>query len=201
MFARLRPNKKDPSKQRLPNKKILLFLTVAILGMVILLRFLGWISSDERSLLPNVPGLALLEDSTSLVHTIPLPSQPFGADLFTAGLYTQTQGVFPKGTIVLVYTKNNNRFVEIDYLPHVNLQEYLSSFTYPREEIHLTKDQSVWMLTIDTKPRCIDYEDDIPNRCEISKQLIFELDGRLVVIAIDGKSATQGEVLEIAKSI
>ena len=174
---------------------------MAILGMVILLRFLGWISSDERSLLPAVPGLALLEDTTSLVHTISLPSQTFGAELFTAGLYTQTQGVFPKGTIVLVYTKNDNRFVEIDYLPQSNAQEYLASFIYPREEIHLTKDQSAWMLTIDTKPRCIDYEDDTPNRCEISQQLIFELDSHLVVIAIDGKSATQGEVLEIARSI
>ena len=145
--------------------------------------------------------MAVLEDTTRVFQTISPPSQTFGADLFATGLYTQTQGVFPKGTIVLVYTKNNNRFVEIDYLPQVNAQEYLASFIYPREEIHLTKEQSVWIMTIDTKPRCIDYEDEIPNRCEISQQLIFEHNDRLVVIAVDGKQATQGEVLEMARSI
>ena len=57
-----------------------------------------------------------------------------------------------------------------------------------------------WLLK-KTSQGFIDYEDDTPNRCEISQQLIFELDSHLVVIAIDGKSATQGEVLEIARSI
>jgi hypothetical protein len=57
------------------------------------------------------------------------------------------------------------------------------------------------MATVDNNTRCIDYEDTIPNRCEISRNLIFDTPSRMILIAADGTHATDGELIEIARSI
>jgi hypothetical protein len=53
----------------------------------------------------------------------------------------------------------------------------------------------------DASPRCIDYEDAVPNKCEIRSQLLFEHNGLLVILSGDGDHVTTGEMIEIAKSI
>ncbi|NQV90140.1 hypothetical protein HQ487_01900 [Candidatus Uhrbacteria bacterium] len=183
------------------NKKVLLFLVVAILGCVILLQYLNWTHENERSLLPNVTGLTILEDLSPLPNLVPVPSKTFGAELYQAGLYTMTVREFPEGTFALVYIKNNTRFVEIDYLPKLTTETYLSTHIYPTQEVVLDADHSLYIQTIDTQPRCIDYEDTVPNRCEISRMLIADLPNHLLLIAADGTHATDGELIEMARSI
>ncbi len=183
------------------NLKFLAWIAVAILAAFIFMRFLAWIDDSPRSLLPHTPSLAVLDDLISLHAIVPLPSQTFEAELYTAGFYTSSIGEITEGTVATVYTKSNWRFVEIDYLPGRTSVEYLATHIYPTQEVKLDQTRSVWIQTIDERPRCIDYEDGLPNRCEISRHLIADLDGRLLLIAADGNHATDGELIEIARSI
>lgn len=181
--------------------RLLVLLAVVIAIAVVLLRFLSWLDRDERSLLTQVPGLVMFEDVGRIREMVPMPTNTFEAELYTAGMYTQMTNVFPQDTIALVYVKNDWRFVEIDYIPSMNTQSYLATHVFPKNEIKLTDDQSAWILTIDSRPRCIDYKDEVPNRCEISRHLITDLDDRLLLIAADGDHVSDGEMIEMAREI
>lgn len=183
------------------NKKVLIFLVIGILGSVIFLRFFAWTKQADRSLLPQISTLSIFEDPTTIANLGLLPTKTFGAELSIAGLYTQATQEFPQGTIALVYTKNDYRFIEIDYLPARTAEEYLATHIYPTQEIILDPDHSVWMLSIDDRPRCIDYEDNVANLCEISRHLIADLPDHLLLIAADGDHPTDGELIEIARSL
>ena len=188
-------------KEKPVNLKYLAWVAIAILAVFLFLRFFDWIDDTQRSLLPQTPALAILDDLSSLENIVPLPAQTFGAELSIAGLYTLDTGEFSEGTVVVVFVKDDWRFVEIDYFPSLTATEYLATHIYPTQEIKLDQERTVWLQTIDNSPRCIDYEDDVPNRCEISRHLIADLDGRLLLIAADGDHATDGELIEMARSI
>lgn len=201
MFLRSILIRKKRSKERTAHPRLLILLAVVIVSAVVLLRFLSWLDRDDRSLLTWAPGLVMLEDVERITEMAPMPTKTFEAELYTAGIYTQTTNVFPQDTIALVYVKDDWRFVEIDYIPGMNTQSYLATHIFPTDEITLTDDQSAWILTIDSRPRCIDYEDEIPNRCEISRHLITDLDDRLLLIAADGDHVSDGELIEMAREI
>ncbi|MEK7620424.1 MAG: hypothetical protein AAB413_04285 [Patescibacteria group bacterium] len=188
-------------KEKPVNLKYLAWVAIAILAVFLFLRFFDWIDDTQRSLLPQTSALAILDDLSSLENIVPLPAQTFGAELSIAGLYTLDTGEFSEGTVVVVFVKDDWRFVEIDYFPSLTATEYLATHIYPTQEIKLDQERTVWLQTIDNSPRCIDYEDDVPNRCEISRHLIADLDGRLLLIAADGDHATDGELIEMARSI
>ncbi|KKW32646.1 MAG: hypothetical protein UY76_C0021G0017 [Candidatus Uhrbacteria bacterium GW2011_GWA2_52_8d] len=183
------------------NLKFLAWIAVAILVVFVFMRFFQWIDDAQRSLLPQTESLAILDDLTSLNAIIDLPTQTFGAELYTAGIYTSSIGEIPEGSIVTVYTKDAWRFVEIDYFPGVNSAEYLATHIYPTQEVKLDQETSVWIQTLDDRPRCIDYEDGLPNRCEITRHLIAQLENHLLLIAADGDHPTDGELIEMARSI
>ena len=186
-------------KEHPPNLKFLAFVAIAIIAIFLFLRFFEWIDDSQRSLLPAT--VTLLEGAHSLSGVVPLPEQIFNAELFAVGIYTAPVDEIPQGTIVVVYTRNDWRFVEIDYLPERDSTQYLATHIYPTQEIKIDEAHTVWIQTVDERPRCIDYEDDLPNRCEISRHLIADLNGRLLLIAADGDHPTDGELVEMAKSI
>lgn len=183
------------------NFKYLAWVAVAILAVFLFLRFLDWIDDTKRSLLPLTTNLTILDDPSALDAIVPLPTETFGAELYTAGIYRSTIGEVPEGAVVAVYVKDNWRFVEIDYMPGRHSTEYLATHIYPTQEIKLDQARSAWIQTVDSNPRCIDYEDDIPNRCEISRHLIVDLDNRLLLIAADGDHPSNGELIELARSV
>ncbi len=183
------------------NLKFLAWIAAAILVVFVLLRFFQWIDDTKRSLLPQTPGLAVLDDIDSLNAIVHLPTQTFGAELYAAGIYTSSTDEVPEGSIVAVYVKGNWRFVEIDYFPGMNSTEYLATHIYPTQEVKLNEETPIWIQTLDDRPRCIDYEDDLPNRCEISRHLIADLGERLLLIAADGDHPTDGELIEMTRSI
>lgn len=187
--------------ERPTNIKFLLWVAISILAVFLFLRFFEWTGGQERSLLPQAPGLAVLDDLTALQTIVALPGETFGAMLYTAGIYQSAAGEIPEGTVVAVYVKDDWRFVEIDYLPGISSTGYLATHIYPTQEVKLSQGHSVWIQTVDDRPRCIDYEDGIPNRCEISRHLIADLDGRLLLMAADGDHPTDGELIEMARSI
>ncbi|MBI4435125.1 hypothetical protein HY630_00490 [Candidatus Uhrbacteria bacterium] len=183
------------------NFKFLAWIAAAILVTFVLLRFFQWIDDTQRSLLPQTSNLAILDDLESLNAIVQLPSQTFDAALYTAGIYTSASNEIPKGSVTVVYVKDNWRFVEIDYFPGLNATEYLATHIYSTQEIKLDQETSIWIQVVDDRPRCIDYEDGIPNRCEISRHLIASLGERLLLIAADGDHPTDGELIEMARSI
>ena len=99
------------------NLKYLAWVAIAILAVFLFLRFFDWIDDTQRSLLPQTSALAILDDLSSLENIVPLPAQTFGAELSIAGLYTLDTGEFSEGTVVVVFVKDDWRFVEIDYFP------------------------------------------------------------------------------------
>ena len=181
------------------NPKFLAWVTVSILVIFLFIRFFDWIDEAPRSLLP--PAVTVLDDVSAINAIVPLPTETFGAELYTVGIYQITTGEIPEGTVAVVYTKDDGRFVEIDYLPGITSTQYLATHLYPTQEVTLDQEREVWIQTVDNHPRCIDYEDDLPNRCEISRHLIADLGERLLLIAADGDHATDGELIEMAKSI
>ncbi|TAL50735.1 hypothetical protein EPN81_02015 [Patescibacteria group bacterium] len=183
------------------NLKYLTWLAVAILVVFVFMRFLNWIDDSQRSLLPITQALVVLDDLETLDAVVDLPLETFGAELFAAGIYTSAHNEIPEGSVVAVFVKDGWRFVEIDYFPGMNSTQYLATHIYPTQEVKLDPETSVWIQTVDTRTRCIDYEDDLPNRCEISRHLIAQLENHLLLIAADGDHPTDGELIEMARSI
>lgn len=156
----------------------------------------------QRTLLTETEGLVIFERETELNQSVQLPTETFGADIYTSGLYTTTTSQRTQGTVVVVYTKNNWRFIEISYLPYQDAQTYLQSqFYLTTESVKLTQETEGWLALTDRNPRCIDYQDEVPNRCEISRHLLFNTPTRMILIAADGHHATDGELVAIAQSI
>ncbi len=204
MLARLL--KRNQTTNRPERTRWVIFLVIAILASALFLRFVDWTISPPRSLLTQAPGLvqlASVEDVitySAIVST--LPTQTFNAELYVAGVYTKTNDLFPTGTVSLIYTSNKWRAFEIDYMPGRSLEEQRAILlTYPQEEVVLDDTTSATIVARNDSPRCIDYEDDLPNKCEITVQLFFMRDDILISISADGTHSTQGELIEIAKSI
>ena len=199
-------HRKKTDEPRPERTRWVMFLVIAILGSTVVLKLIDTTVAPARSLLASAPGLVHLSTFDQLadtsVMTITSPTNTFGAELFTIGVYTEINDVFPTDTVSLIYVRDDWRFVEIDYLPNRSLQDQLAMFSlYPREEVILNETTSAALLTRDESPRCIDYDDDLPNKCEITNQLLFEYGGLLISISTDGDHVTVGEMIEIAKSI
>lgn len=175
------------------------WIIVAMLSIAIIIRFFSWYSADERSLLNQAAGLVTSESAEELGVTP--PPETFGSELFEIGLYTQASEIFPAGTVALVYVKGGWRFVEIDYLPGRTMEEQRATYrNFPQEEA-IVGDSTFVVVTLDNRARCIDYEDKIPNRCEVTRQLLIETESHLIMISADGTHATDGELLIIGRSI
>ncbi|MBI5794213.1 hypothetical protein HZA87_03980 [Candidatus Uhrbacteria bacterium] len=200
----LRKTKKnEPRSER---TRWVMFIMIAILASTVILKLIDATVTPERSLLTLSPGLTHLSTLEQLAAssslTITPPAQTFDAVLYTVGIYNETNMIFPTGTISLVYVKDAWRAFEIDYLPNRTLQDERAILSfYPQENVSLSETTSATVVTRDDSPRCIDYDDGLPNKCEITHQLVFEKNGLLISLSSDGDHATVGELIAIAKSI
>lgn len=184
----------------------MLFVFIAILASALLLRFIDWVVAPPRSLLMPAPGLVTLASLNDLANysTLPTvaPTDTFEAQLYVVGIYTQPNETFPTGTVSLVYVKDGWRAFEIDYLPDRSIEEQRAMLSsYRQEEVKLNETISAAIVARDASPRCIDFDDGLPNKCEISTQFLFPIDGLLVSLSADGAHVTQGELLQLARSL
>ncbi|MBI4437808.1 hypothetical protein HY631_02555 [Candidatus Uhrbacteria bacterium] len=196
--------KKNPSAPSPARARWVLFFVIAILASAIVLRLVDTTIDPPRSLLAPAPGLVYLStlEQLAATTTITPPAQTFGAELFAIGVYEEINDVFPTGTASLVYVKDGWRAFEIDYLPGRRLDEQMALLSlYTQEDIALNETTSATLVTRDTSPRCIDFEDALPNKCEITYQILFERSGLLISLSSDGDHATVGELIEMARSI
>ncbi len=204
LLTRLLRRKKS-NEPRTEHTRWVLFLVIAILASTVILKLIDTTIAPARSLLATAPGLVVLSTLDQLGDTSSLaitpPTETVGGELYVIGLYKEINNVFPTGTVSLVYVKDGWRTLEVDYLPNRTLQDQLAMLSlYPREEVTLSETTSATILTRDDSPRCIDYNDGLPNKCEITHQLLFENEGLLISLSSDGDHVTVGELIEIAKS-
>ncbi len=172
---------------------------VVILIATVIIQAVNWFTADNRSLLGDVRGLIEYENVDTF--ELPLPADTLGAQLYQAGQYTLSTNAFPAQTWALVYVRDDWRFVEINYLPGRTLEEHKAIHQNTRQRDVNTEGLQAVLIELDKSPRCIDYEDAVPNRCEFSRQLAFELGETLITISADGENATNGELILLAQSI
>jgi len=198
-------DRKKPDKDADSGKVALFILGVIVIAALIL----GIIQKTNfgvaHSLLPQTEGLqrvATIEDLSTYARTVTPPTQTFGAEFFIAGIYTQDHGTIPKDTVALVYTRDNYRYIEIDYLPNRLLEEQQTILGfYDQEPVVLTPESNGTIITLHNIPACLEPTETVPGKCKIQTQLIFQLGTDLVMFSTDGTHATKGELIEIAKSI
>ena len=183
---------------------ILIIIVILAAGLI---NFVDWARpAKPLPLLTQAEGMVQVETleviSNYTQTSVTPPQETFGAELYVAGIYTEVNDLLPQHTVALVYTRDNWRFIEIDYKP-ITLEEHLStSRGFDPTEVVLTPEVTGTLITLDHTPRCIEPVDDrFPGKCEISTQLSFELDGTTITISADGTHATEGELIEIGRSI
>lgn len=147
--------------------------------------------------------LANIEDISNYTDTsVTVPTQTFDSALHVIGVYTQENAYLPKGTVALVYTRDNWRYTEINYRPIPIEQQLLIAGGVYDEEVTLTEEINGTFFERFALEQCIDPPSEtMPGKCTISYQLYFPVDGLSVVISADGDHATKGEMIETARSI
>lgn len=186
---------------------IIPILVIVIFLAAVILRVIDWSAPAQTiPLLSEASGLVQLvhlEDIANYTQTTVFPpSETFGANLHIIGVYPEINSVFPKNTVALVYVKENWRFVEIDYKTEITLQEQLALYqNAPKRDVVLSEDIKGILITIPALEHCLRPPEGTIGMCQIAKSLIFEKDDVIIVVSSDGAGATDGELLNIAKSI
>ncbi len=130
------------------------------------------------------------------------PKKRFDSTLQVIGVYPEDNAFFPKNTVDLVYVKNGFRFVDISFRPNTSVdKEHLGFGTAPYEEVTLTKDTKALLITARPMHVCRKPSGDGIGVCQITKVLLFKKDDIVIAISIDGKHASDGEVIEMARSM
>lgn len=200
------PFHKKPNENKHPGN-FWLIVIAAIIAIALLLRLYQWIfPASSPSLLSDSKSaiqLSELDDiSKYLDWSGPIPSQTFGSELYVIGVYLSGSASFPKNTVALVYTKDNYRFVEISYQPNKTINDARAAFAnFITQEVELTDSINGLLVDIRKKSYCHTPREDEIGICQITKELFFEKDGMLIVVSADGKHASDGELIEIARSM
>lgn len=162
---------------------------------------------------PNVPLLLKTSDMVELTrfedistHTqtpVPLPEKLFGSSLYLIGIYPSATKSWPANSVSMIFVKNNARFVEMDILPNTTIESVSPQYTaYPQESVAIASDQKGTLIHLRSGFDCTTPKPNtVPTMCLITNMLLFEKNGTLIQISTDGNHITQGELLEMARSI
>lgn len=200
----------DSPKQETTLKSMLgsgVILVVIVLIAALVLRIVQTAkSSDQPPLLTQSEGLIRLTNPDEIsVHTstpIALPTKTFNAQLHIIGVYPNEDESFPAGTVALVYVRDGYRFVEVSFRPGLSVEKERSFFQgRPEEIVLLNKTTEAILLRLRDDAFCKKSNEDVTGVCQISRALMFEQNGSLVTIFADGRHPTDGELIEIARSI
>lgn len=200
--------KKTTKQSEDASSSCLIPIIILMLIATLLLKIISWTVPEKIvPLLSKTDGLVQLvhtEDIPNYTSTIFLiPKETIGASQYVIGVYTETSPKFPKGSVALVYVKDNQRLFEIDELTDGLLVEQKQ--LYPeenQEEIILDKSNKALIVKLNNTINCTSkYVESHPSMCKLTDVLIFEKNELLIKIYVDGKKLTQGELISIAKSI
>ena len=130
------------------------------------------------------------------------PKNTFGSTLHIIGIYPEKNAYFPPGTVALVYVKNGFRFIEANFRPGTTLEQEESRLeALKKETIILAPDINGILTHLRINTYCKQPTEEAIGVCQISKALLFEKDGTVIVLSADGEHVTDGELIEMAKSI
>lgn len=183
----------------------LLFIIVIVIALV--LRIVQMAKpADPPPLLTQSEGLIRLTNPDEIsAHTntpIVLPTKTFNARLHIIGVYPNQNETLPAGTVALVYVRDGYRFVEVSFRLELNLEAGRTLFTgQPEETIMLDKTTKAFLFRLRDNTFCKKPSEDEIGVCQISRALMFEQNGSLVTIFADGRHPTDGELIEMARSI
>jgi hypothetical protein len=186
-----------------------LFLVGAILVATLGLQLYEHFRPKESapSMLATTPDLiqvSTFEEITSHTQTtVPLPEKLFGSTLYTIGIYPSGWKTWPKNSVSIVFLKENKRFVVMDVLPNTKLDTYLIPYTsYPQESVVINNGNPGKIVHLRNGFNCTHpKENTTPSMCLITNTLLFEHNGNLIQLSSDGDRITQGEMLEMARSM
>ncbi len=157
----------------------------------------------EIPLIASAPGL---EISARIPPSLPLalPTDTRGASIQITGYYTQDAKDAPAGTVHIVYAKKTERVFELMVIPVRAKDPILHAFTVgragPRIAIGGNEGRIYDMRRL--SPTCVDITPRRPiGVCQITRRLLFERGETTYVIAVDGNHLTEGELIQIARSI
>jgi hypothetical protein len=182
-------------------------ILVVVLVAAALLRFVEWVKPDAQfPLLTDAAGivrLTSLEQISSYAQTpVAPPKQLFNANLHVIGVYPTPNETFPEGTVALVYVREENRFVEVNFRPNTNLEKELASYAnLPKETVALTDDFDATFVRLRDQGFCKKSSKEVVEICQFTRAIAFTFKNVVVMLFADGHSATDGEFIEMARSI
>lgn len=184
-----------------------LALLVIVLVSAALLRFVEWAKPKEQyPLLTDATGIVRLTEPSEVSNytdtLITKPTELFGATLHVIGVYPQPNEAFPEKTVALVYVRDQNRFVEIDYRSQTTTERELAGYAEQKKEtITLTDTVDATLVQLRNQSFCKSSSEHIIGVCQFTRMLTFEQDGIVITIFVDGRHLTDGELIQMAKSI
>ncbi|MCX6714216.1 MAG: hypothetical protein NTX72_00175 [Candidatus Uhrbacteria bacterium] len=153
---------------------------------------------------PDMIELSKFEDIASHTQTpVTLPEKLFGSSLYLIGIYPSIAKNWPANSVSMIFVKDNARFVEMDVLPNTTLASVSPQYTaYPQEPVAIEGELKGTLFHLRSGFDCTTPKPNtVPAMCLITNMLLFEKNGTLIQISTDGNHITQGELLEMARSI
>ncbi|OGL62677.1 hypothetical protein A3C09_02770 [Candidatus Uhrbacteria bacterium RIFCSPHIGHO2_02_FULL_47_44] len=183
-----------------------------LLGLIVI----GTIGLQIYNRVPTAPSTPILLKTSDMIQLtrfeeianrtqtpVTLPEKLFGSSLYLIGIYPSAVKDWPANSVSLVFVKDNARFVEMDVLPNVSLEKVTPQYTaYPQETIAIGDNQKGLLIHVRSGFDCTSPKPNtVPAMCLITNMLLFEKNGTLIQLSSDGNHITQGELIEMARSI
>lgn len=153
-----------------------------------------------------VSGTQLLTTETApalIGRSLPVPTFTAGAALHAAARFTETNASFPTGTIELVFAKDGRRLFEVLELPITGVED-VAKYA-PGVGGMDVKVGDVIGHVFDpgiSFPACLKANEDRPLAvCQFTKRFAFTRGNVTYVVAVDGEGLSEGELIQIARSI
>lgn len=205
MLEKLIRHKKTPEERR-----------AFLLGVIAICAIIAVILLRSTLFTTPTPTIPLLPASDTLVQArtisaiqeqtqtpIRPPKEHLQNELFVAGVYPNAVRNIPAGSIALVFVRERHRTLEFFQKPGMTLQQELDHYpNYSTQVVQVNGNDGIFIDLKRAHPACYPArEDGHPGICQLTKILLFENGGDVFSLAIDGSNLTDGELLEMARSV
>lgn len=190
--------------------------SIGLFPILLVLIIIGTIGLQIYNRIPTSPGVPLLAKTPDMIELTrvediatrtqtpaSLPENLFGSSLHLIGIYPSATKNWPAQTVAMVFIKNNARFVEMDILPNKTLTEVSPQYTaYPQETVVIDQEKTGLFVHLRGGFTCTTPKPNtVPAMCLITNILLFEKNGTLIQLSSDGDHVSDGELIEMARSI
>lgn len=190
--------------------------TVGLFPILLGLIVIGTIGLQIYNRVPTSPSVPILLKTSDMIELtrfedietrtqtpVSLPEKLFGSSLYLVGIYPTATKNWPANSVSIVFVKNNARFVEMDVLPNTTLEKVSPQYTVcPQETITIAGEQKGLLVHLRSGFDCTSPKPNtVPAMCLITNMLLFKKNGTLIQLSSDGNHITQGELIEMARSI